>query len=312
MPPARSVEDRPPADTAPAARSQLVGVAWACASALGSAAFVIPWKVAARHGESKDMVLVLLTSAAILNSLFLPLRKGTGRRWSGTAWAVAIVLGLLGLFGNEASAASIRRISGPLLSVLQRVEVPIVGALAWLLLAERPTLGFWVGALLASLGVVLIQGTGLGPAHAAGVGFALLAAGCFAGMAVVTRRFIDDIEPVGVNAMRLWLSVLCWLALYRELPIERLSLELVLWASLAALFGPFLGRLFLMFALRHVEARIAALCILLAPVATLGLSWLLLGDMPTATETLGGAVVLAGIAMPFLEPTRWRARARST
>jgi drug/metabolite transporter (DMT)-like permease len=308
MAPAPSIEDRSPTGpTVAAPNARVVGLAWACASALGSAAFVIPWKLAARHGEAKDMVLVLLTSAAILNSMFLPMRRSHSRRWSATAWAVAITLGFLGLLGNEASAASIRRISGPLLSVLQRIEVPIVGALAWLLLAERPTVGFWLGALVASFGVALIHGTGLGPAHAAGVGFALLGASCFAGMAVVTRRFIDDIEPVGVNALRLWFSVLCWLALYREVPIERMSFDLVLYASLAAFFGPFLGRLFLMFALRHIEARIAALCILLAPVATLGLSWALLGDIPTAIETVGGAMVLAGIAIPFFEPARRRA-----
>src|SRR6185369_6491728 len=101
----------------------------------GSAAFMIPWKLATRHGESKDLVLVLLLSAALLNTAVLPVSRGSGaRRWSRTAWGVSIGLAFVTLLGNEASAAAIARISGPVLSVLQRFEVVIVGLLAWLVL----------------------------------------------------------------------------------------------------------------------------------------------------------------------------------
>lgn len=278
------------------------GLLWASASALGSAGFMIPWKLATRHGDAKDLVLVLLGSAALLNTIALPLaRRRTIDLRSGTVWGVSIALAVLTLVGNEASAAAIARISGPLLSVLQRFEVLIVGGLAWLVLDERPSLGFWAGAALASVGVALMQSAGTAAAHASGIAFALLAASAFAGMAVLTRRFIFAIDPIGVNAFRLWLSLLCWMAVHGEVPaISRYPAPLLLYGALAALFGPFLGRLFFMFALRHVEARTAALCVLLAPVATLGLSWAMLGDVPTATETLGGAVILLGVAIPVL------------
>jgi O-acetylserine/cysteine efflux transporter len=274
---------------------------------------MIPWKLATRHGEAKDLVFVLLTSAAVLNTAVLPLtRRSEVPRWSATAWGVSLALAVLTLLGNEASAAAIARISGPLLSVLQRVEVVIVGLLAWLVLAERPSLGFWAGAALASLGVVLTQGGGAATAHASGVAAAVIAASAFAGMAVLTRRFILAIEPIGVNALRLWLSLLCWMVLHGEIPaVSSYSLELVLYGALAALFGPFLGRLLFMFALRHVEARIAALCVLLAPIATLALSWVILGDVPTATEMLGGGVILAGVAIPVVESGRRRSAARA-
>jgi drug/metabolite transporter (DMT)-like permease len=295
--------------TPPNARAR--GLLWASASDLGSAGFMIPWKLATRHGDPKDLVFVLLASAAILNTIALPLTRRSSIRFrSGTVWGVSIALAFLTLVGNESSAAAIVRISGPLLSVLQRFEVLIVGALAWLLLDERPSLGFWAGAGLASLGVALMQSGGTAAAHASGIGYALLAASAFAAMAVLTRRFIFDIEPIGVNAFRLWLSLLCWVAFHGELPaVSQYSLPLVLHGALAALFGPFLGRLFFMFALRDVEARTASLCVLLAPVATLGLSWAILGDVPTATETIGGAVILLGVAIPVLGSERRRATA---
>ena len=45
-----------PPPTAAAHRSRLRGVHWASTSALGSAGFMIPWKLATRHGEAKDLV----------------------------------------------------------------------------------------------------------------------------------------------------------------------------------------------------------------------------------------------------------------
>lgn len=291
----------------------LRGVLWAVASALGSAGFMIPWKLATHHGETRDQVLVLLASAAILNTLVMPFSsRGTPRRVRRIAWRVSLALAVLTLLGNEASAAAIARISGPLLSVLQRFEVILVGVLAWGFLGERPSLSFWIGAAVACAGVVLMHGAGEAPAHLPGVLLALLAASAFGGMAVLTRHFIAEIDPVAVNALRLWLSLLCWAAYHREIPeLARLSPELVLYGALAALFGPFLGRLFFMFALRHVAARVAALCNLLAPVATLVLSFAILGDVPSAAEILGGAVILVGVAIPIVESGRRSLSTRS-
>jgi drug/metabolite transporter (DMT)-like permease len=274
---------------------------------------MIPWKLATRHGETKDLVLVLLTSAAILNTLVMPFSSGgEARHRRRVAWGVSVALAILTLLGNEASAAAIARISSPLLSVLQRFEVLLVGGLAWVALGERPSLGFWIGAAAACAGVVLMQGGGEAPAHLSGVLLALLAASAFSGMAVLTRRFIAEIDPISVNALRLWLSLLCWVAFHRELPaLGRLSPELVAYGALAALCGPFLGRLFFMFALRHVEARIAALCNLLAPVVTLGLSFVFLADVPSSAEIAGGAVILAGVAIPIAGSRRRRSGERS-
>jgi drug/metabolite transporter (DMT)-like permease len=295
---------RPPAPP----RDLLRGVGWALGSALCSAGFMIPWKLASRHGAGKHAVLVLLASAAILNSaaLWLP-APALRRRWTPTATGLSIALAVLTLLGNEASAAAIARISGPLLSVLQRFDVVVVGVLAWIVLSERMDGAFIVGAVLATAGVAVTQGAAPSVGQGAGVLYGLAAAVAFGGMVVVTRQSITEIDPVRVNALRLWLSVLLWAGLHRELPTaSQLSPELLLWSGLAALLGPFLGRLSLMYSLRHVEARIAALCVLAAPVATLGLSWALLGDVPSAVELAGGTVILAGVAIPVVAAARRR------
>ena len=49
------------------------GAAFALGGAACGGAFVVPWKLAAQHGESSTMVLVMLATAAAVNTLILPL-----------------------------------------------------------------------------------------------------------------------------------------------------------------------------------------------------------------------------------------------
>ncbi|MBW2241553.1 MAG: hypothetical protein JRH01_06160 [Deltaproteobacteria bacterium] len=54
----------------------------------------------------------------------------------------------------------------------------------------------------------------------------------------------------------------------------------------------------MMIASRHLEIRFVTLCLLLSPIFTLGLAWVVMDDLPTGREMLGGAVMLVGIAIP--------------
>ena len=76
------------------------------------------------------------------------------------------------------------------------------------------------------------------------------------------------------------------------------------YATMAALSGPFLGRLTLMISARTIEARLSSLVMLLAPVLTLVPAYLILEDWPTERQLLGGVVMLLGIAFPLLRTRR--------
>ncbi len=72
--------------------------------------------------------------------------------------------------------------------------------------------------------------------------------------------------------------------------------------SLAAvylgLFPAAIGNLTWAYALSRLPAgRAAASLYLIAPVATLILSWLLLGEQPTVQALLGGGVVIASLVL---------------
>jgi drug/metabolite transporter (DMT)-like permease len=281
------------------------GLAWAFGASIAAGGFMVPWKAASAHGEPQHLVLVMLTVATLLNMLILPLMRGEKKRLHRTAFAVASGLAMLTLVGNLAAAAAIARISGPLLSVLQRTEVIMVALIAWIFIGERVDRWYWLGALISLVGIWLLQSGGSDKVTFEGILFGLFSAACFSTMIPLTRHYIDRIDPLTVNAIRLILSVLFWFVVYGPPPpMETFNNELLLYGTLAAILGPWLGRTFIMYSSRYIESRISALVLLCAPFFTLVLSWLILDSWPSAKELYGGGIMLIGIAIPLIAMLR--------
>lgn len=286
------------------------GILWALASAVGGAFMVIPWKLANEAGDPADAVLLLLGVAALGSTGLVVVQRivsgGITLRVRRIDWAVAALLATFTLAGNQLSAWAIRELSPALMNVLLRADVLIVAVFGWLLLGERVRGRFWVGAAVAVYGLSVLQGPATevtpGELLRSGTVLALGAAACFSALALVTRAFIERIDVSAVNMLRLWLAVALWLP-FNGLPRPaEIPGEQALYATLAAVAGPFLGRLTLMIAARYVEARLSTLVTLTTPVLTLVLGFVLLADWPEEHELAGGALMIAGIAIPLL---RW-------
>jgi drug/metabolite transporter (DMT)-like permease len=251
------------------------------------------------------LVLIMLIGAGLLNLGLLRVPEPGRVRLNRTAIGLAFGLALLTLAGNLASAEAISRISGPMLSVLQRAEVIVVALMAWALIGERVDRRFWAGAAVALFGFWLVRGSDIDQVTSDGLLYGLASAVCFSTMAVLTRKYITEVDPSSLNALRVWVSVPLWFVVYGAPPaLESLSLELVAYAGLAGMLGPGLSRLFLMMSARDVPARITSLVTLAAPVLTLALSWALLGSWPTERELWGGSVMLVGIGLPVVVALR--------
>jgi drug/metabolite transporter (DMT)-like permease len=106
---------------------------------------------------------------------------------------------------------------------------------------------------------------------------------------------------VTVNVIRLILAVAV-LAAYlvpqgviAEIPPRGYAM-----AAAAAFCGPFVSRLCLMFAARHISASRTKLITLTTPVFAFALSIAVLGVIPGLREIAGAALILAGVVLPIV------------
>lgn len=292
------------------------GLAFSFAGALCSALYLFPYKRAAAFAPAHALAFALLLVAALLTSAVAAAEASRSSRAPHhprrVLWLTSALLAAVTISGNWCGAQAVAQLEPAVASVLLRTEVVFVGGLAALLLGERLTPALGLGALTALLGLVVMRW----PLHldtpGEGAAWALGAAASFALMQVVTRRVIERISPLAVNAVRLWLAV-ALLGLVPGALRGALTAGPHFWGfvSAAALFGPFLGRLCIMYSLRTLRAAHSALLLLLAPVLAFVIGYVGWGTLPTRSEVGGGALMLVGIALPSLAALleggyRWR------
>ncbi len=285
---------------------QRKGFFFALTAMLCSAAFMVPWKLASALGTAEDMVFILCLGAAIFSSLSLYARGGRKALLahpSRLEWGLSLLFAAFTLAGNQASAMAIHFLSPAVVTTMMRSEVVFITLLALLFLREKVHGRFWVGVLLVLLGFYVMQPTlEASDQWWQGALLAVLAALIFAVMAVLTRAYIEAIDPSRVNALRLWLSVLSWGIVYQKWPaVATWNASFVALVLAAAFLGPGLGRLAFMFSSRYLEARITAMIISSSPVMALLLAWMLMDDIPTTAEMLGGSIVVLGTSVSLYQ-----------
>lgn len=280
-----------------------------------AAVYLLPYKAATRLAPADQVVLPMLLVAALLNSLPLLLghashsrQKREGHQSIGLSLMAAALLGVFSCLGNEAVARALALVAPGITAVVLRTQVVFVALGGRLLLQEKISARFWIGAGLALGGMAILRLSGDAPAVTFwGLIWALVAAASFGAMQVTVRRTIHRIDPMLVNTLRLWLAS----ALLAMLPGRAAGLTTAsasVWAltAAAALAGPVISRLLLMAALRHIPAAMSSLALFTQPVFAYMLAAPLFGVLPGSLEVAGCGVVLCGIALPVLEHLRQR------
>jgi drug/metabolite transporter (DMT)-like permease len=246
----------------------------------------------------------MLACAAVLNTIAAVGQLRGRLRIDRLALAVASALAACTVVGNIAALRALATLEPAIASVATHTQVLFVVALAWPLLGERPSRRFWVGAALAGGGFVVMQPTPAAGATVTGEGllWALLAASMWAAMQVITRAYATRIQPVAINAIRLWLAVAAMACMPGAVgDLSAAPPDLWLLAGAAALAGPFASRVCLMYSVRYISASHSTLIGLVGPVFALGFGVAILGTAPAPVELLGGAIIAAGVAIPLSE-----------
>lgn len=281
------------------------GVLLALGAATGSALGVVPYKLATRQAEAAHVVLVLMFSAALLNTAasvpallrHWPGRLSTGQVCLRSTLRAGLWMGALAAVANYASSEAVARLDAAVASLLIQLQVLFAAWLGWAWLGEQVGVRFILGALVAVCGVALMQLDHARDAgEQAGLWFGLVGAACFGSMQVVVRRYIHRLQPVWTNGLRLWMAVGLLAAvpgaLHGALHCPR---EVIALAAASAFCGPFLGRLMMMLSARHIPAARSTLLGLSTPVLALLADWWVLDSLPRALQCVGGAVVVMGM-----------------
>ncbi len=292
-------------------RELRLGVALSLGGALSAALYIFPYKLAAELADASVVAFALLAVSLLLSlplagrQAWLPALGSPVRQ--KITWVTAALLSVLTIAGNFCAAQAVARLEPSLASVLLRTELVFIGLLAVWILAEPLSASFAVGAGLALAGLAVMRWPLSLDTSGVGSLWALGAALSYALMQVITRRVIARISPLTVNAARLLLAVAMLACVPGMIP-RAWAAGARFWGSVAAaaLFGPLLGRLSIMYSLRTLTAAQSGLLLLAAPVFAFGLDALAFGRTPSGREILGAALMLLGIGLPLLHAARRR------
>jgi drug/metabolite transporter (DMT)-like permease len=278
--------------------------------------------------------IVLVAAAAVAWStapLFvrlLPFDSFTILFWRGAFAGCAIVVVLVLVQGRSGLASLARTSRGgvlfavlsalgmllyiPSLQLTSVANVAIIlatapfasAALAWLWFREKPPARTVLASLVALVGVAMSVGGVAAGADLAGIVFAVLMTLAVAGMTVTVRRYRDT-PLIAAAALSNFLgsaASLPFAASVVSVPAHDI-------AVLAA-FGILqvaLGLTFFVLGSRHLPAAQAALIATLETPLMPFWVWLAFNDAPSASQLIGGAIVLAAVVADIVGDHRFQA-----
>jgi drug/metabolite transporter (DMT)-like permease len=206
-----------------------------------------------------------------------------------------------------------------LATVLGNLQVLVVGVVAWLVFGERPSRATLLALPVVLIGVVLISGAvgsgAYGANPALGVVLGVATALCYAAYLLTIRvGGRDPRRPAGPVAIAtIGTAVVAgaagWIIGDLDLAPPLASLG---WLAILGLTSQSIGYLCISLALPRLPAVVTSIILLTQPVATIGLSVLLLAERPSIAQLAGVALVIGGIAVATIPLARLRDGLRGT
>ncbi len=208
---------------------------------------------------------------------------------------------------------AIEYVGAGLATVLGNLQVLVVGVVAWLAFGERPSRATLAAVPVVLCGVALISGVvgagAYGANPALGVVLGVATALCYSAYLLLIRAGgRDPRRPAGPVAIAtIGTAVVSGAAgvvigdLDLAPPLASLG-----WLALLGVTSQSIGYLCISLALPRLPAVVTSIILLTQPVATVGLSVVLLGERPSIAQLAGVALVIGGIAVATVPLARLR------
>jgi drug/metabolite transporter (DMT)-like permease len=242
------------------------------------------------------LAALFLGTLAGLRGERLPTREAFARV------APALVVCAVMWFGvyNVALNAGERRVDAGTAAILVNVGPVMVAILAGFVLREGFPAALFAGSAIAFAGILVIAlGTTDHAATTAGVLLCLVAAASYATGAVTQKLVLGSLTGAQTILLCCVIGTVSCLPFASQLgrEIANAPAGAIGWLIYLAVAPTALGFSTWAFALRHTEAGRLAATTYLVPPLSIVLSWLWLGEIPTALAYLGGALCLIGVGL---------------
>ena len=240
--------------------------------------------------------VALLSYVAITGTLKVP---------SVQSGLLAVVCGLLFAADISFWNLSIQLTTATQGTLLTNLAPIWVGVIAFLFFKNKPRRSFWLGALVAMVGIAVFIGIDIFLNLSFDRGFILgILSGFFYALYILlSKQVLNKMEVVSFITISTTSSALFLLIinLVADQPLWGFSTNAWISLLIQGLVSQLLAWLLISYATKRMRATRLSLSLLSQVVFASILAWLVLGEVITMEKIIGGVLILAGIAITFYE-----------
>ncbi|WP_342083418.1 DMT family transporter [Dyadobacter sp. OTU695] len=222
---------------------------------------------------------------------------------TGALWLPVVLCGII--FASDIAVwnLSIHYSNATQATLVTNLSPVWVGVGTFLFLPDKPGPRFWIGTLVALIGMVILIGLDTFTSMTLDLGFALamLSGVLYASYMLISKTVLDKIDivsfmTVSMAVSSIYLFVIC---LVFDQPLWHF--EPVIWGVfvIQGLVCQLIGWLTISAAVKQMDAKSVSLSLLSQAVVTGLFAWMFIGEKITAQMIGGGVVILIGIAITY-------------
>lgn len=221
-------------------------------------------------------------------------------------WIYIIICGIL--FGSDIAVwnLSIHYSNATQATLLTNLSPVWVGVASFLFLPDKPNSKFWIGTVVALIGLVVLIGLDTFAQMRFDKGFllAILSGLLYATYMILSKSVLNRMDimnfmiySMGVSS--LYLLIIC--LVFNE-PLSGFSATIWGVLGIQGIICQLLGWLAISYTIREMDAKRVSLSLLSQSIVTGLLAWMFIGEHISIQMIVGGLIILAGIAITFSKP----------
>ncbi|MDD3003770.1 DMT family transporter [Flavobacterium sp.] len=219
--------------------------------------------------------------------------------------ALAFLCGIL--FGSDVAVwnISIQESSATQASLLTNLSPIWVGIASFLWLKPKPKINFWIGTLIAFIGMVTLVGFQIFSElnFDKAFNFGILSGIFYAAYLLISKKILTQIDVISFMILSLFASTihLGIICLITNEPFTGFSSEGWMVLVIQAVVCQLGAWLLISYTTQHMKATTISLSLLAQAIITAVMAYLFLNEQISLQMILGGLILLLGIRITFLE-----------